>query len=647
MALPLLGVPFRRTLQLNLNEGLRRLIDSNFFQTANYFEKDLTKIDVLRDHLFHCDVTEKDLRELISYYLSLKGLAVKFPDDQIEFTWFNTLGHKSAGLTKNSIQYEIFNVLYNIGSMYSLLGIESYQEVGDGLKKACRLFQYAAGCFQRIYDYDLVGDKQLFERNMLLCLVSTMLAQAQEVVWMKALRDTPEKHSMLSKLAIGVASLYEEAASCGNRSAVIRTDWVKHMENKRYYFMAVAYYRSAYQVIDARKYSQGIMDLKFCLSWISKISREANLDQWREEVEKLLKTTERDNDLIYLQPEVNIPSKVVSALMVKAEYFNDIDKVDENIFSSLLPIEIMETTAAFNERIQNYVEKYISKPLEALNKLLIETLSGQGDSFPTPFLSSEPWEIYVQSFDDIEHLQNYVVENFRQTKIMLDSDLDCNEIMIKKYGNNKWKIDSLPLEAENLHEKLKKVETYIMDGENINKKTRELFDSLDQDFIHQRKDIPPSSEPRVTEIENLINERKNYILSTEKKTLKNRLLPKIVDFYKKTGSTDFEALYQEHLKMFKEDLVYVQQQKTKNKELVENFNSNDLPLGKIKRLDPRDLYFEELKYTAQVLSEVKENICSGKNYYQDLITNIDNIKMDVKEFVKRRTAERLSHEENM
>ena len=161
------------------------------------------------------------MEELISYYLVLKTLSKKFPDDQIGFTWFNTLGFKSSGMTKNSLKFEMYNVLYNIGAMNSLLAVDLYEESNKGIKEACKTSKLAAGCFQYILDADTEENLKFFEDYTLRSLVSMMLAQAQEMVWRKALNDDDQRHSLLSRLALQIALFYETSSRNANISSCL------------------------------------------------------------------------------------------------------------------------------------------------------------------------------------------------------------------------------------------------------------------------------------------------------------------------------------------------------------------------------------------------------------------------------------------
>ncbi|CDO93053.1 unnamed protein product [Kluyveromyces dobzhanskii CBS 2104] len=523
------AIPCKRALQISLKDALTAVIDNTFYQTATSVENDLTLLDKYRDVLFHFDVCEADLNKLKQYYMALRAIAVKLPDDQVEFTWFNTLGLKSSGMTRNSLCFEINNVLYNIGAMYSSLAVEQNLGTAEGLKESFSLFKLAAGCFQYIYDKEIDNLFKFFDEYTLSALISMMLAQAQQMVWKKAYFDDKERHSILSRLALQVALFYQTASKNANSSPYIRTDWVKSLTSKSQYFMAVAYYRSALQQLKKQNYAQSVCDLQHTLTWIKKLSLDDELIEWRKEIQLLLSTTERDNDLIYLQPSVNTPSVIKPAIMAQADLFDDIEKKDSVIFKNLLPIDVLESCNAFNERVNSFVEEHIKNPLEAMNKILLEALPQSLDC-NSYYISEQEWISYTASLEDLEQLRTHVQNELHAAKSMLRKDINENEQMLREHGLLRWNIPSKDETTESLLADLDKINDYIQNGQKVDADTVALFKTLDHDLVTNTRKPPESNHPLSREISSVLKERKDHILRAERKIIENRILPKIVSF---------------------------------------------------------------------------------------------------------------------
>ena len=89
-----------------------------------------------------------------------------------------------------SLAFEKICVMFNIGSMLSQIGANQNVEFDDGLKIATRYFQQAAGVFQYVKDHVLAAIQQEPTPDLypdaLSALITLMMAQAQEVLFMKA-----------------------------------------------------------------------------------------------------------------------------------------------------------------------------------------------------------------------------------------------------------------------------------------------------------------------------------------------------------------------------------------------------------------------------------------------------------------------------
>lgn len=111
----------------------------------------------------------------------------------------------------NSIQYERACILFNIGAMYAALGCAENRSNVEGIKRACALFQNAAGCFAHVQTTVLplirltLDDKDPcspdLSKSCLEALSTLYLAQAQECFWQKAVLGPSRIDSSLNQIA--------------------------------------------------------------------------------------------------------------------------------------------------------------------------------------------------------------------------------------------------------------------------------------------------------------------------------------------------------------------------------------------------------------------------------------------------------------
>ena len=114
----------------------------------------------------------------------------------------------------SSALYEKLCVLFNLGACCSESAAAQPLDSDDSLKTAAKLYQLAAGAFAYIRDNSLTATRNdctldLFPETLTL-LTSVMLAQAQEVFYLKCVKDRM-KDLTLSKIVAQCADFYADA----------------------------------------------------------------------------------------------------------------------------------------------------------------------------------------------------------------------------------------------------------------------------------------------------------------------------------------------------------------------------------------------------------------------------------------------------
>ncbi|CAI4775490.1 CFS_G0051710.mRNA.1.CDS.1 [Saccharomyces cerevisiae] len=646
----LLAIPLKRTLEVDFATELSKLIDTTSFQTASFFQSDILKVVDARNNAIAPDISIDGLSALKEYYVILLQLEKKFPNNQIEFTWFQTLSQKSRGSSQYSLQWEKLTIIYNIGCMYSLLALNSNNDAAESLKTSCLYFQNAAGCFKHVLDHQKnLETIPVVDDATLNALTSLMLAQAQECFWFKAVQDK-HKDSLIAKLSQQIVDFYCEAINDAQRGKLIRSDWINHLKAKKAYFSAVTYYRIALSFNEKKQFGSVVKALQMGLQFINE-STLSSQAKFKTVVESSLKEAQRDNEFIYLQ---EVPSELPSikpALMVKpsssATLLPSIKK-DETLFKDLIPIEVMEYCTAYNERQDEYVEQRVTNPIASLNKLLKESMT----TFQIPQGLTKVSEAELSHYQ--ASLNNLLINN-KNVQVQLDNieqilneeAFTDNQLRLK-HGTLNWTLPESSTTNTAYYEKLKKLRGYLDEGSAIDKQTNELFQSIDKNLIGSEIRLPESNDHLTNKIKMIIQERNDYIDRTRRKSSEYRILPKIITSYKKNGTVDFEPIFIDHLKYFDEDLRYVNSTKEENIKLIEEVNLNKknnpgksgIEPKKMVRIDPRELYIEDLRYSFKLLDEVKENLSAGTAFYENLITSTSNLYNEVQEYDTARRAEK-------
>lgn len=638
----LLCVPLKQTLRLDLHKELSELINSTTYQTSSFFDEDLKKISELREKASDSEVSDKKLAALKEYYVHIGELKKKFPDNQIKFTWFQTLSQKSCASAQYSLQFEMLNILYNIGSMYTLLALNSNDGSIAALKKMCVYFQRASGCFDYIVRHLQETKEPVVDQNTGLALVELMLAQAQECFWLRAVRDS-HKNTLISRLAQQTADYYEEALLLSKKSELIRSDWSDHLNSKSMHFKAVAYYRNALSLGQNSEYGAVVKSLTVALT-CAKQSSLASSAEFVETIQEALRNAERDNDFIYLQqvpsslPKVK-PAPVVKPLPVEEALQDGTGDVGK-LFQALLPLQVIEACTAYTERQGTYISDHIIQPLEALNKILIQNLPKLELPSNVKPISREELHHYQAALQDQDSNYRGVSGLLQQIEAILKKESDTDDYLRNRFGNSRWKLSRSSTVNATYYERLHASRDYLSQGQAIDHETASLFDSIDKTLITANIEVPESKNPAVIEVNKTIQKRENYCKGMEAKASENPLLPKIISEYRKTDSTDFEGVFRDHLKIFDTDVKFVQEQKELNRLLLGKLQDK-IDIAGIKRLEPIEIYVEDFRHSLQLFGEVKRNLEEGAEFYQKLVKLAGNLLTEVQEYeAQRREAQR-------
>ncbi|CAB4252908.1 similar to Saccharomyces cerevisiae YOR275C RIM20 Protein involved in proteolytic activation of Rim101p in response to alkaline pH [Maudiozyma barnettii] len=657
----LLGIPFKRTFQFNLGEKLSELIDSTFYQTSDTFRIDLNEISQLRDDVAsNTNISLSQLELLYKYYSVLIQLQKKFPDDQISFAWCQTLSTKSNTKELKSLEWEISNVIYTLGSMYSLLarGIDISL---DNLNTKYKYYQTAATLFHDVSQQN--QHTAAVDKDTADALWHLMLAQGMECFWLKAMKKENIKDSMLAKLSSQVRVFYDKTLFSANRSPLINSHWIDHIKGKIKYFEAVTYYRMSLVLQEAQKWGEMVRILSHCVDLLS----TCNLDtakQFIEIVRVLLKDTAKDNDFIYLQvvPET-VPQMVKPINMIELLDFYKVmnDGIQQwsgiRYFKTLLPLELIDTCNAYSERQTQYVMERIIQPIQTLNKQLEDKRTNVENSRNLTVVLIEMKDItsLEASLNNLISVYESINSKLSLMKQTLEDEAESDATLRATHGSLRW---TLPVSNEvncELYSKLSQIKEYLEQGHKTDNETREVLDMIDRDLLTTNENdylktsmSKKNEDPLMKEIGDVEKSRDIFLMKTREKMTTNTVLLKMIKAYRSNGEvvdqSKLETQFQEHLTIFQKDLSRVYEEKQINEKLFEQleiYSTRSKSEGSMKRLTAKDLYNEEFNYSMGLLRQVRESINNGTQFYNDLVTSTNMLLAETEQFSdERKVAKR-------
>lgn len=655
----LLAIPSKRTLQFNLGEKLAQLIDSTFYQTSNSFDSDLKEITIIRDEIAsNNDISLGQVEHMYKYLNILRQLKKKFPMDQIQFSWCQTISTKSNTKGYSSLEWEESNIIYNLGAMYSLLSSETGM-AQDMLNTKYKYYQMAATMFNHVNMRDSKFDA--VDEETAMALTNLMLSQGMECFWSKAKGKDNIKHLMLARLSSQVVIYYDKTFQYAKRSPLIKSDWIDHFKQKMIYFEVVTYYRMALDMQENQKWGEMVRTLTHCVSLLSNCRLDTS-QQFLQMLKELLNEISKDNDFIYLQMVPDIVAPIAKPLnMIELLDFDTVIAVgtqkwqNDIYFKNLLPLELIDSCNAYNERQSQYVSEQIIQPITTLIKELNSKLN---ESLKSQTIVGIPLDINeITSLDASLNNFNSMNESIQSKlviiKQILDDEVESDKLLRSNHGLLHW---SLPKSEDvniNLLTKLNQLKQYLIQATNTDKETLEVLNMIDHDLLttdpaeHLAKMKCNNEDPLSKEIKDVQTNRDIFIRKVQEKVTENSVLLKMIKSYRENNEvvdqTKMESQFQEHLTIFQNDLMRVNKERATNRQLLqqlENAGNNSATTETMKRLTPKDLYIEEVKYSLGLLGQVKESITNGARFYNDLLTSTNSLLSETEQFNETRKIEK-------
>jgi programmed cell death 6-interacting protein len=536
----ILFLPFRRSHSVNLTDAIKQYISNKYDQHPDMFTQDLEKIEKLRSQATHAQEPHpSNIPKLQQYAAQLVWMSGKFPVDiGVEFPWYPALGYNTnRPLSRNNLQFELANIIFNLAAMYSQLAMSSNRSTPDGLKVAANNFCMAAGVLAHLRNTVLPELRTEPPEDMdvmtLDSLEKLMLAQGQECFWQKAVKDGL-KDATIAKLAARVSDLYNEACEAGIQSDAISSEWIHHMTAKHHHFAAAAQYRAACDSLEKRKYGEEVARLRDSLACVEEALKEqryinklvlADLNGLKTRVSENLKRADKDNDMIYLLPvppktELKILDRanmVVSRIPKEVSDSNSMlgerGELGQALFSKLVPYSVHLAASIYVDRRDRLVNNtQIHEVLRSLN------LPGSLQALEKPLglppgLSAHAEEIRQQdginrllrSMEDTKKLMYSDQAIYQEGVDLIKSEASEDENARRKYGTERW--TRLPAEqaAPKLYAQIKEVDGYFKaatNSDNIVKtklKENEHFIQLLSGPDHDLENYVPSGRrPAIT-----------------------------------------------------------------------------------------------------------------------------------------------------
>ncbi|KAL0593411.1 Programmed cell death 6-interacting protein [Plecturocebus cupreus] len=402
------------------------------------------------------DKHEGSLETLLRYYDQICSIEPKFPfsENQIclTFTWKDafdkgSLFGGSVKLALASLGYEKSCVLFNCAALASQIAAEQNLDNDEGLKIAAKHYQFASGAFLHIKETVLSALSREPTVDISPDTVGTlsliMLAQAQEVFFLKATRDKM-KDAIIAKLANQAADYFGDAfKQCQYKDTLPKYFYFQEvfpvLAAKHCIMQANAEYHQSILAKQQKKFGEEIARLQHAAELIktvaSRYDEYVNVKDFSDKINRALTAAKKDNDFIYHDrvPDLKDLDPIGKATLVKSTPVNvPISQKFTDLFEKMVPVSVQQSLAAYNQRKADLVNRSIAQMREATtlaNGVLaslnlpaaIEDVSG--DTVPQSILTKSRSVIEQGGIQTVDQLIKELPELLQRNREILDESL--------------------------------------------------------------------------------------------------------------------------------------------------------------------------------------------------------------------------------
>lgn len=397
------------------------------------------------------DKHEGALETLMRYYDQICSIEPKFPfsENQIclTFTWKDafdkgSLFGGSVKLALASLGYEKSCVLFNCAALASQIAAEQNLDNDEGLKIAAKHYQFASGAFLHIKETVLSALNREPTVDISPDTVGTlsliMLAQAQEVFFLKATRDKM-KDAIIAKLANQAADYFGDAFKQCQYKDTLPKEVFPVLAAKHCIMQANAEYHQSILAKQQKKFGEEIARLQHAAELIktvaSRYDEYVNVKDFSDKINRALTAAKKDNDFIYHDrvPDLKDLDPIGKATLVKSTPVNvPISQKFTDLFEKMVPVSVQQALAAYNQRKADLVNRSIAQMREATNlangvlaslnlPAAIEDVSG--DTIPQSILTKSTSVIEQGGIQTVDQLIKELPELLQRNREILDESL--------------------------------------------------------------------------------------------------------------------------------------------------------------------------------------------------------------------------------
>ncbi|RDY01659.1 Vacuolar-sorting protein BRO1, partial [Mucuna pruriens] len=701
----MLAIFEKKTNSVDLYRPLRNYVAFHYSEReAQNLEDDLQTLKQLRSDLErHSDPSLPARRDLLqTYFKSLCLVETRFPISSdadhvnaLTFVWFDAFKPKQKASQQN-IHLEKASVLFNLGAVYSQIGLSYDRNTVDGRRQASHAFIAAAGSFAFLRDNASmkasVGSSTTVDLSVECAgmLEKLMLAQAQECVFENTIAkgSTP---GVCAKISRQVGIYYEEALAALNVAPLSQhfdKSWIVHVQLKAALFYAEACYRYGLELHEKEEIAEEIARLKSAVNVLTEARKSSKgaavqildaIGKLEANINRNLERAVKENDRVYLMrvPPSSTLSPLPAFSMVKPMVMNEVlDASKEKMFASLVPDSSAKALSRYTEMVDDVIRTQAEKLQQAseltrvrLKEMeLPDSILALEGNFTLPTSLKEDVEAVQISggpagleaeLQQLKDLRRVNQELLVQTEELLQKEAREDSQFRSQFGT-KWTRPQSSTLTKNLQDRLNRFAGNLKQaGESdgrIERSVREhsaLMSILNarpiesalpslarpiMSFDQNEDAIVGSLKQSLRQLEILGAQRAGLEDMLKEMKRKDDILPKLM-----TSTGSYEDLFKKEIAKYDHICEEIAQNIEAQEQLLLQIQAQNDEFAAIFNLEDykasREKSYKQIEAAIAKFREIKDNINEGLKFYVTLQDAITNVKQQSNDFVMTRNIQ--------
>lgn len=701
----MLAIYEKKTSSIDLYRPLRNYISLTYSEREAFnLEDDLETVKQLRSDVERVpDPTPSTRRDLLqNYFKALCLIETRFPIspdkdhiNTVTFLWFDAFKQKQKASQQN-IHLEKAAVLFNLGAVYSQIGLSCDRTTVEGRRLASHSFIAAAGAFAYLRDNAAtkasVGSSTTVDISVECAgmLERLMLAQAQECVFENTIAkgSTP---GVCAKISRQVGLYYEEALGALNVAPLkdhFDKAWVTHVQLKAALFYAEACYRYSLELHEKEEIAEEIARLKSGISALTeaKKSPKGAAAQLLDAISKLeanlhrnLDRAVKENDRVYLMrvPSPSSLPPLPAFSMVKPMAMNEVlDASKEKMFASLVPDSSAKALSRYTEMVDDVIRTQAEKLQQGseLTRVRLKEmdlpdsiLALEGNMTLPADLKEEVEAVQISGgpaaleaeLQQLRDLRRVNQELLVQTEELLQKEATEDAQFRSQFGT-RWTRPQSSTLTKNLQDRLNRFAGNLKQAAEsdarIERSVRDhsaLMPILDRRPIESA--LPTLARPIMSldatedaivgalkqslrQLETLGAQRAGLEDMLKEMKRKDDILPKLM-----TSAGSYEDLFRKEISKYDHICEEIAQNIEAQEQLLMQIQAQNEEFSAIFNLEDykasREKCYKQIQAAIAKYREIKENINEGLKFYVTLQDAITNIKQQCSDFVMTRNIQ--------